>query len=191
MMRIIEIAGVISGLLYLYLEIKQKKSMWIVGFATSLLYVFVFFFSKLYADMGLQVYYLIISIYGFMRWNKETEPKENSEDSITYHIATLKEMTCIILSMIALTAILYYPLKTFTDSPIPLGDSITTSVGIIATWMVARKYIENWIFWILVNLLSVYIYFTRGLYPTMILYICNATLAYIGYMNWKKKGTRI
>lgn len=70
----------------------------------------------------------------------------------------------------------------------PVGDAFTTSVGIVATWMLARRIIEHWIFWVIVNLVSVYLYYLRGLYPTMLLYFCYATLAIVGYYNWRKKG---
>ena len=89
-----------------------------------------------------------------------------------------------------LFALLYYVLHYFTDSPIPAGDAFTTAVGIVATWMLARRIVEHWIFWIVVNCVSVYLYYLRGLYPTMFLYICYAILAAAGLYTWKKKGIR-
>ena len=94
-----------------------------------------------------------------------------------------------IASAILITyALLYYVLHNFTDSPIPMGDAFTTSVGIVATWMLARRIIEHWIFWVIVNFVSVYLYYLRGLYPTMFLYICYGILAIVRYYTWKKKG---
>lgn len=93
-------------------------------------------------------------------------------------------------SIVALFALLYYVLHYFTDSPIPAGDAFTTAVGIVATWMLARRIVEHWIFWIVVNCVSVYLYYLRGLYPTMFLYICYAILAAAGLYTWKKKGIR-
>ena len=93
-------------------------------------------------------------------------------------------------SILALFALLYYVLHYFTDSPIPAGDAFTTAVGIVATWMLARRIVEHWIFWIVVNCVSVYLYYLRGLYPTMFLYICFAILAAAGLYTWKKKGIR-
>lgn len=193
MTEILEYAGVATGLLYLYLEIKQYKSMWVVGFLTSLVYVFVFFSSKLYADMGLQIYYVLISIYGFVRWSFLTNDKQSDHQAstITYHTLSLPLFGMIILSVVFLSGLLFIILSKFTDSPIPLGDAVTTAVGIVATWMVAQKIIENWIFWIAVNFLSVYIYYKRGLYPTMFLYLCYAILAYIGFITWKNRGIKI
>lgn len=189
----LEYFGVITGLLYLLLEIKQHKAMWVVGFLTSLVYVFVFLFAKIYADMGLQAYYVGISVYGFYQWTREkreTYPKENSAPSgrILYSHLTMPLLAGIIGTLALLFAFLWYILHQFTDSPIPAGDAFTTAVGIVATWMLARRIIEHWIFWVIVNLVSVYLYYLRGLYPTMLLYCCYAILSVAGYYNWRKKG---
>ena len=192
----LEYFGVITGLLYLLLEIKQHKAMWVVGFLTSLVYVFVFLFAKIYADMGLQTYYVGISIYGFYQWTRKkhemhTENDSLPSDRILYTHLSLPLFMGIIGTLAVVFAILWYLLHQFTDSPIPVGDAFTTSVGIVATWMLARRIIEHWIFWVIVNLISVYLYYLRGLSPTMLLYFCYATLAIVGYYNWRKKGIEL
>ncbi|MDE5703255.1 MAG: nicotinamide riboside transporter PnuC [Bacteroidales bacterium] len=195
---LLEYVGVLTGLLYIFLEIKQHRAMWIVGFLTSLLYVFVFFFSKIYADMGLQIYYVAISVYGFLQWTKngknglceKPEPASVPQDKIIYSTLTPRLLVGVLLAIIVLFFLIYTLLNNFTDSPIPIGDAFTTSVGIVATWMVARRIIEHWVFWIVANGISVYLYFVRELYPTMFLYICYALLAAIGLYTWKKKGIR-
>ena len=96
----------------------------------------------------------------------------------------------ILFSIAILFTLLYNVLHHFTDSPIPAGDAFTTAMGIVATWMLARRIIEQWIFWIIVNCVSVYIYYQRGLYPTSFLYICYTILAAIGLYTWKKKGIK-
>ncbi|RHR60699.1 nicotinamide riboside transporter PnuC [Parabacteroides sp. AF17-28] len=197
MEQLLEYFGVLTGLLYLLLEIRQHRAMWVVGFLTSLVYVFVFFFSKIYADMGLNIYYVAISIYGFWQWTRKkaiNEEKTNqnapANEAILYRNMTFPLLTGIILAILAIYALLYYILHNFTDSPIPAGDAFTTAVGIVATWMLARRIIEHWIFWIIVNCVSVYLYYLRGLYPTMFLYICYAILAAVGLYTWKKKGIK-
>lgn len=198
MNEMLEYAGVASGLLYLFLEIKQLKAMWIVGFITSLVYVFVFLFAKIYADMGLQIYYVLISIYGFWKWNStnampqvEDKSKEGAEKRIEYRSMTPALFIWIMMAILVLYILIFGFLKYFTDSPIASGDALTTSVGIVATWMVAQKIIEHWIFWFMVNILSAYIYYIRDLYPTMFLYVCYAILAVVGLIMWKNKGIKI
>lgn len=194
MEQTLEYFGVITGLLYLILEIKQHKAMWVVGFLTSLVYVFVFFFSKIYADMGLNIYYVAISIYGFWKWKQtdKTAIEEKAEEkTILFRHITRSLLAGIIIAIVAIYGLIYFVLHNYTDSPIPMGDAFTTSVGIVATWMLARRIIEHWIFWVIVNFVSVYLYYLRGLYPTMFLYICYAILAIAGYFTWKKKGINI
>lgn len=197
MEQALEYFGVLTGLLYLLLEIKQHRAMWVVGFLTSLVYVFVFFFSKIYADMGLQVYYVAISVYGFWLWRRKEKnssgPKEEENSPpapILYRHVNRRQLAGILLSIFALFFMLYNILDRFTDSPIPAGDAFTTAIGIIATWMLARRIIEHWIFWIVVNFVSAYLYYLRGLYPTLFLYVCYAVLAGVGLYTWKKKGIK-
>ncbi len=180
-----EYFGAFSGLLYLFLEIRQHRAMWIVGILTSLFYIFVFFFSKIYADMGLNVYYVAISIYGFRQWTQGTKQEE-----ILYRTLTPRLFARVLLAIAALFALLHNILYRFTDSPVPVGDAFTTAVGIVATWMVARRIIEHWIFWIVANSVSVWLYYQRGLYPTLFLYTCYTILAAVGWYAWKKKGTK-
>ena len=159
MEQLLEYFGVLTGLLYLFLEIRQHRAMWVVGFLTSLVYVFVFFFSKIYADMGLNIYYVAISIYGFWQWTRSKGRQEQTaedietapQEVILYRNMTLRLFAGISFSIVALFALLYYVLHYFTDSPIPAGDAFTTAVGIVATWMLARRIVEHWIFWIVVN----------------------------------------
>ncbi len=185
MEQLLEYFGAFSGLLYLFLEIRQHRAMWIVGILTSLFYIFVFFFSKIYADMGLNVYYVAISIYGFRQWTQGTKQEE-----ILYRTLTPRLFARVLLAIAALFALLHNILYRFTDSPVPVGDAFTTAVGIVATWMVARRIIEHWIFWIVANSVSVWLYYQRGLYPTLFLYTCYTILAAVGWYAWKKKGTK-
>ena len=208
MEQLVEYFGVATGLLYLLLEIRQHRAMWIVGFLTSLVYVFVFFQAKIYADMGLNCYYVAISVYGFWQWSltrkqagrkkaqAQAAPTAAEETpapappAILYRNLHLRLGIGLAAALGLIYGAIYYVLATFTDSPIPAGDAFTTAVGIVATWMLARRIIEHWICWVVVNGVSVYLYYLRGLYPTMFLYMCYGLLAVIGYYTWKKKGVR-
>ena len=126
MEQLLEYFGVLTGLLYLFLEIRQHRAMWVVGFLTSLVYVFVFFFSKIYADMGLNIYYVAISIYGFWQWTRSKGRQEQTaedietapQEVILYRNMTLRLFAGISFSIVALFALLYYVLHYFTDSPL-------------------------------------------------------------------------
>jgi nicotinamide mononucleotide transporter len=188
---LLECFGVATGLLYLFLEIRQHRGMWTVGILSSLVYVVVFFMAKVYATMGLNLYYVFISIYGLWQWSRSrTAGGEASAAEISYtHLGgRLAGGLCVALGVVGV--FIYYVLSRYTDSPVPAGDAVTTTIGIVATWMLAQRIIEHWWLWVVANGLSVYIYFTLGLYPTMFLYACYTILAVVGYYTWKKKGFR-
>jgi nicotinamide mononucleotide transporter len=216
----IEIFGAITGIIYVFLEIRQNIWLWPVGIVTSAVYIIVFFTSKFYADMSLQVYYLVISFVGWYWWirggrwqaaggrrkemekvevswlpslegvgvgNEETE-RRRDEETKRLIVTRLKLKTGLILSavFVLLYFILWYVLSRLTDSPVPEWDSFITSLSIIATWMLARKIYEHWYLWMIVNSASVILFLTRGLYPTVILYMVYLVMSFVGLKEWKR-----
>lgn len=185
----LEYFGVLTGLTYLVLEIMQHRAMWVVGFITSLVYVFVFFFSKFYADMSLNVYYVAISVYGFWQWRREGKMREGGEAAgLMYRHLTGRCGIGVLVVATVLYGGMYGVLSRFTDSPVPAGDAFTTALSVAATWMLAKRILEHWWFWVVINLVSAGLYYYRGLYPTCFLFVCYGVLAVVGWMNWKKKG---
>ncbi|OJV86651.1 MAG: hypothetical protein BGO34_03995 [Bacteroidia bacterium 44-10] len=181
-MQTIEIIGAIIGLLYLYLEYKANKWLWPVGVLMPVVYVWIFFQSKFYADMGINVYYFFASIYGWARWTKhQTEGDE-------LPISHTPRRYILPLSVIgtALFAIIAFILIRFTDSPVPYGDSFTTALSILGMWMLAQKYVEQWWFWFVVNIISCGLYVWKGLYPTSILFAIYSVISVFGYFKWKR-----
>lgn len=179
----IEVLGTLLGLLYIVLSIKQHIFTWPVGLLTSALYVYVFLVSKFYADMALQGYYVIVSIYGWYHWLKGNPDKK---DQLNVSRTPRKLWWILIGFSIALFVLIAFILKNYTDSPVPMGDSITTALSLVATWMLARKYIEHWIIWIFVDFLSAVLYAFKSLWPTVILFVVYTVMAIIGYIKWKK-----
>jgi len=187
----VELFGTLFGLIYVWLSIRQSLHTWTAGIITSLLYCWVFFEAKFYAGMGLQGYYLIISIYGLWSWRRGGDKSSPGE---TLHVSCTKVNLWVKLFILNLflTLLMYSLLSRYTDSPIPFGDAFTTSLSIIATWMLARKKIEHWLIWIFIDLISSGLYLYRGLYPTVFLFLVYAVMAVIGYYEWRKelvKGT--
>lgn len=180
----LETFGALTGLLYVYLEIKENIWLWPIGIISSAVYVIVYYTARFYADMGLMFYYLIVSIYGWILWAKGNEKQEEKEVIIT---KTPKNIYLIlIISTTILWAIMAFILDKFTNSPVPFGDALTTALGITGTWMLAKKYIEQWIVWIFADSISVALYLYKGLYPTVILYTVFTVMAFLGYSNWRK-----
>ena len=171
------------SLIYLYLSIKQKISLWIFGFLSSAFYIVVFFESKFYADMSLQFYYLIISVYGWKNW-KSGNQQSGHELPIAQISKRLFAHLC--LAGLLIYILYYLVLEYYTDSTIPISDSLVGMLSIIGTWMLARKYIENWLVWIVADALATGLFFYKGLYPTAILFIIYTIMAMVGYWQWKK-----
>lgn len=179
----IELFGALTGLLYIYLEIKENIWLWFVGILSCSVYIYVFFVSKFYADMALQVYYVVISIYGWYNWKKGSV--KTSEELKISKIPILKIIVVAVLGIIIWMAI-GFVLDKLTDSPFPYWDSLTTTLGIVGTWMLTQKYIEQWFVWIVCDIICVGLYFYKDLYPTAILYFIFAVLAVLGYFRWLK-----
>jgi nicotinamide mononucleotide transporter len=180
----IEIFGVVTGILYVILEVKQNRLLWPLGILTSATYIYVFFTGKFYADMGLQVYYVLISIYGWYFWSRGGRDHEHGELPVV-HI-NRQQFILLLLTFTASWTLIWFLLENYTDSTVPLGDSFTTALAIVATWMLTRKIIEQWFLWIIANLVSIGLYIYKGLYPTVILYVIYAGMAVYGYVEWKR-----
>ena len=159
-----------------------------------------FFNSGFYADMGLQWYYLFISIYGWVIWAKgerqtaigkgrRAESREQrAESKEELKVSNVLPRTAIILAAVSISLFvgIRFILVRYTDSTIPGWDAFTTALSIVATWMLARKIIEHWYIWIIVNIVSLGLYVYKGLYPTVVLFAVYTVMAYIGLTEWRK-----
>ena len=180
----IEIVGAITGVLYIYLSVKQHMALWLIGILSSAFYIVVFFNSKLYADAGLQTYYLLISGYGWWHW---IHGKPEHQVHLNPTFASIKLLIILLLITIVLTGCIALILINFTNSDVPWWDAFTSAASIIATWMLTQKYIQHWIAWIFIDIIYVGLYFYKDLYFTIILYVVFTIMALIGYFEWRKK----
>ncbi len=180
----IEIIGAVTGLIFVVLEIMENKWLWPVGIISAGFYIVVFYDKKIYADMSLQVYFLVMSIYGWFYWTRAK--KSNNSEKMPIKKSDFRTILIFFPATILIFFVIYLILTKFTDSPVPLVDSITTALSITATFMLARKILEQWALWILVNGLSIGLYIYRDLYPTAGLYFVFLVLAVIGYIRWYK-----
>ena len=187
---LIELFGFLTALIYLYFSIKQKIWLWPFGILTSSLYIYIFYISSLYADMGLQIYYVLISFYGWYHWVHGVSYNKDSNLSISTLSGSLALKLLLILFVIY-WIIVFILLKGpaylgMPPSDLLYWDAFTTSVSIIATWMLARKIIEHWIAWIIVDSVSFGLYIYKELYITVVLFLIYTILAFVGFYKWKK-----
>lgn len=181
-MQTIEIIGVFIGLVYLYLEYKASKWLWPVGVLMPIVYVWIFYHGKFYADMGINIYYFFASIYGWIKWNRG----KSSGEEIAISHTPKRQILPLTAIGIAVFAVIAFILIRLTDSPVPYGDSFTTTVSIIGMWMLAQKYVEQWWLWFVVNVVSSALYVWKGLYPTAVLFTVYSVISLLGYFKWKR-----
>jgi len=184
--HILEIFGAVTGIIYVFLEIKQKIWLWPVGIATSATYIIVFRDNGFYADMMLNVYYVVISIYGWRAWKYGKSQDDHRRGELKIRRMSLQGTLTVTVAFFLILIIMWYVLDHFTDSPVPFWDSLITSLSIVATWMLTRKILEQWHVWILANAIAVIVYICKGMYPTSILFIVYFIMAIAGLREWKK-----
>ena len=181
----VENVGVATGLAYIVLSVRQNIWCWFFGIISSGLYLVVFFNSKIYADMALQFYYVAMGVYGWIHWARLDNQKAKTAlpvTSVTAKMALLLSVISVVLFFIIAQLLIR-----FTDSPVPWIDAFTTSLSFVATWMLARKIMEHWIIWIVVDAVSIGLYLHRGLYSSIILFAVLTVLAILGYFEWRNQ----
>lgn len=182
----LQIAGLLIGLVYLYYEYHASPKVWIVGLIMPLVSMFVYFRKGLYADFGMNIYYLLMAIYGYLAWTGILSSRKSKSTPSSLPIRHISLSACIPVA--AVTAIIWVLIALFlinaTDSTVPWADAFTTAMSITGTWMLARKYIEQWWAWVLVDTVCVILYIYKGIYPYALLYAAYTVIAFFGYRKW-------
>ncbi len=185
--NIVEVFGAATGIAYVILEIKRNILLWPLGIITSAVYIYVFGHNGFYANMGLQGYYLVISVYGWYYWRRQQESEQEGTLSDVRKISSATAAWCLLAAAI-LWAGLWLLLDRATDSPVPVWDGLITSLSVVATWMLTKKYLEQWYVWIGANAIAVVVYLVMGMYPTAVLFMVYFVMAVIGVRAWKKQS---
>ena len=181
-MTMLEAIAVIFGLLSVWYARKENILVYPTGIISVSIYVYICLGAKLYADMGINAYYFVVSIYGWIVWSK----KRDQADPIPITRNSLPDNIISILIFTVSAGIIYYTLSTHTDSDVPLWDSLTTSVAFTAMWLMARKKLESWVAWIITDLLSIPLYFYKGYILTSFQFLVFLLIAILGYIAWQK-----
>lgn len=185
---ILELLGTMVGIIYLWLEYRASIYLWIAGIIMPAIYIFIYYDAGLYADFGINVYYLLIALYGWIAWKTgftlTGKTKKSRELPISY--TPKRAWTRIAAAYIAAQLFITWVLMEYTDSTVPIADSFTTALSIVGMWMLARKYVEQWWVWCIVDVASSALYIYKELYFTAALYAVYAIIAIFGYRKWKK-----
>ena len=180
---LLEWCGVFTGILCVWLAAKNNIFNWPIACVSVIIYIFIFFEGKLYADAGLQVYFLVTNIYGWYYWSKQRNNPTLERPVINI---TKNEILLSIVGVIVFTLALGFTLFKKTDASFPFIDSFCTACSLVAQLFLARKVIQNWLIWIFVDIIYVGVYFSKDLYATGLMYLLYIGIATMGYLDWKK-----
>ena len=189
-----EIFTLITGVIYIILEIRQKNFMWVVGILTSLAAMYVFFCQGLYASFGLNTYYLVTSFIGLWHWRRDKEILQaEGDDSV--HLNRLNLSSVLAGGLVAVIGVLALTLGMaqlaklgLQENPMSLLDATATMLSVVATWWLVKSYIQHWWLWIIADALSTALCLSLGMWWMAALYGAYTASAIIGYMHWKCNG---
>ncbi len=179
----LEAVAVVFGILSVWFA--RKENIWVypTGIINVLIYVYICFFAGLYADMGINAFYFVMSVFGWYNWSRQDESMQH----VPISSLSIGQWLLYILLIVLAFGIIYLVLLNYTDSTVPIFDSFTTALFIAGMWLMAIKKIENWLLWIAGDILVIPMFAIKGLAFTSIQYIVFLVLAVMGYIEWRKR----
>lgn len=185
---IAEIAGFAIGVVYLWWEYHANRLMWLASVIMPAVSLYVYYSRGLYADFGINIYYLVIALYGFIHWSRgdDKRGKDSTTKKQERNVSHVPRWGYWVVapSVFVLWGLLWFILSRFTDSTVPVADAFTTALSIVAMWMLARKWAEQWLAWLVVDAVCVGLYIYKGIYLYATLYAIYTVIAVIGYRKW-------
>ena len=180
----LDILTTVLGLIYIWLEYRVSIALWFIGIIMPALDVWLYWSHGLYGDAGMAVYYTLAAVYGYYVWRfKKTRKLKQSLPII--HVPRRQYLPLLLFFLLAWGAI-YYVLVNWTNSTVPLLDSFTNALSFVGMWTLARKYLEQWLFWIAVDVVCCYLYIQKGIPFKAALYGLYVVIAIAGYYKWKQ-----
>ena len=189
-----EIFTLVTGVIYIILEIRQKNFMWVIGVLTSLAAMWVFWRQSLYASFGLNTYYLITAFVGLWQWGRDKKKVEAeiASDTDTVHLNRLTVRSLAVSAVVTVAGIfvLAWAME-MLENPMAYLDASVAVLSAVATWWLVRSYIQQWLLWVVADALSTMLCLTQGMWWMAALYALYALSAVYGYIHWKKHGVYV
>jgi nicotinamide mononucleotide transporter len=183
----LEIVAMLLALAYIILAAQGSLWCWPAAFFSTALYTVIFYDVLLLMDSALNAYYLIMAVYGYRAWQTQTNADNLSHKNKPLAIVSWSAIThvkiCLILTVLSL--VLGYVIANYTPASFPYFDTSTTVFAIFSTYLVTQKVLENWLYWVIIDIVSIYLYIEKGLVPTTILFVIYVVKATWGYFNWR------
>ena len=182
----LDITATIVGLVYIWLEYKASIYLWIVGIIMPLIEIFLYYEAGLYADFGMAIYYALAATYGYVVWKFGKRNYQGTKEELPITHFKQSQILPAILAFLVIWLIIYEILVLFTNSDVPITDSFANALSFIGLWALARKYLEQWIIWIIVDIVLSALYIYKGIPFKAGLYALYVIIAIAGYHKWKK-----
>ncbi|MFK7865353.1 MAG: nicotinamide riboside transporter PnuC [Pseudohongiellaceae bacterium] len=179
---LLELIAVVFAILYLVLAVKENILCWAAAAVSTLLFLFIFWEVKLYMESGLQVYYLGMAVFGWRQWRNA----KGGAGNLPVTTWKARQHLLALAAIALLTFVSGYLLNSGTDAKLPFLDSFTTWASVVTTFMVARKVLENWVYWLVIDSLSIFLYIDRGLFFTALLFAVYIVIIFFGWFSWLK-----
>lgn len=178
----LEITAVIFAILYLILAVKQNILCWTAGIISSVLYFFIMQKAGLYMEAYLQVFYVVMGIYGWSQWSASNA----SNPSFIVNTWSKYQHMITISIILVLSLLSGFLLERYTDAALPFLDALVSWGAVVATYMVAKKLLENWIYWFVIDATSIFLFIERGLWLSAVLFATYLVIIFFGYQSWNK-----
>lgn len=182
-MKLIEAAAVVLAIAYLVLAIRENRWCWVAGFGSALLYLGVFYEARLYMESGLQIFYAGMAIYGWWSWR----PASHGTPALTIQRWPLRRHLIALAVIVLLSLASGWLLEARTEAASPYLDSAVTWSAVLTTWMVARKLLANWLYWLVIDAVTLGIALNSGLHLTAALFALYIVLVVIGWRTWRRQ----
>ena len=186
-----ELCAVLLAIVYLILAVREDIRCWYAALASSGIFLFVFWDVTLYMESGLQIYYLLMAVFGWLQWRGEVSHKSDKGDTATKPLLisrwSIRSHILSIIGITVITGISGFLLAQNTDASLPYLDSFTTWASVLTTFMVTKKIYENWAYWLVIDAVSIYLYLDRELYFTAILFFIYIIIIGFGWYSWSQK----
>jgi nicotinamide mononucleotide transporter len=181
-----ELAAVLLAVAYLLLAVRENIWCWYCAFASTAIYTVLFWDVSLLMESALNVYYMGMAVFGWYQWTRGHAAGDGAATGVTVHSLSRNQHLIIIVAIGNLSLVSGYLLSQYSAAAWPYVDSFTTWASVITTYLVAKKYLENWLYWIVIDSVSIPLYLDRGLPLTALLFTSYVAIAISGYFNWKK-----
>ena len=182
----LELIAMLLSLAYVMLAARGSLWCWPAAFISTALYSYIFYDVLLLMDSALNAYYLLMAIYGYWQWSKNTNNQQDSSTSLAIVSWSISWHIKVCLGLAIFASTLGYLMANYSPASFPYLDTFTTVYAVFATYLVTQKVLENWLYWIVIDVVSIYLYIEKGLVPTTVLFIIFVVVASYGYAKWLK-----